>query len=1042
MNYIAKAKIDTPVFELPGGNGNKLKIIKKEEQFKIIDSKHIGLKTYYKIDPEGYIFSSDAIILRDSDFFYQNYSSKKLIKRSLTAAGNSLGSVLGETNDITTNYEWLVKNSYISKNVTFNSATRILDLIENSFDDFDQVLLPNSLKSSLSSLRSMVNKYKNNRQKLSCMTLIRLYNLRNDIIDFIEDKNIDDSIEGANDLNDVVNSIANYIELDDMYILPKKENKSKFKYDSYKVVLDATSEFFDHLPEGAHFKESKKYYSKLAYYTREAKNKKANSKSAINAKANLKTMKAALIKETETNKITKDSPGALDIIYTINRINDALNIKERFELPETYDPPVENPFDADEAYDTLSDLGDSMLELPQNKIDNNLQSYYDECYDLILNATGKDENSKEARLAKRALIVLQKKIEYYKNPKDEIYTAKETNVKLAQLANTLEEEPDENDSIVDDELTEAVESYIQEIQRIRYEKKRANRPVREHLDRLEIIHSKIEAMLLRKLQQLMKRKMKLDRIHQGIESGTGSEERAKKELKSGLNFIKKLINALKEFFDELIKPLQKVIELLEEAEKWIINNIIKPIENAVNSINSLVNVIDDSIGKINNLFNDIFGWIFDKLSYVIGFSQMSLLSALFQLFGLNFETIIGVTLNSLFGGKVNTFLTPMDDFFNYKTVNGQKIWYNSSSGSWSSNIKIHRTGPIESEMKVWKKLAEADYSEVKDAITAIKQELNLDVGENKTKNIYTKFNRFRLAIPDHELNGSVGHIFFIRPDLNLTGGRRLSRADFGPKNLGSDEPNPEYPNVNYAQGFAHYTRLFMNLVNSNPTLAQHLSKNGFSGHNFMPLLTHACIGIDVADEVLETVETGETFVGWKYVYGTSMIKSKTAGTINVQFADDNILSVYKLIKVWTEYIHAVRHGEIFPKDEYVMKHQLDYPTSIYYILTDNTGEAILFWTKYTGAFPVSTPSSNFSDSLGNRITRPNYSVQFAYSRKDDFNPLHLEELNRQSSETFAYNPIYNKDTMRTNRTFVGPPFVDTTDGELTYRLRFRPASTT
>lgn len=444
---------------------------------------------------------------------------------------------------------------------------------------------------------------------------------------------------------------------------------------------------------------------------------------------------------------------------------------------------------------------------------------------------------------------------------------------------------------------------------------------------------------------------------------------------------------------------------------------------------SINDVLDGSaIEKIaDNLIGNITGWIDEKLSYVIGFSSGSILSSFFKIFGTNFGTVVGFALNALFGGDLSSFLSPLDSFFNYQMVNGNKVWYNSSSGSWApGQIKIARTGPIASEMKVWQDLADADYSELKDSLTLIKQEFNLDVGLNKDENIYTKFNRFRVPIPDHELVSSMGHIFFVRPDLNLEGSKKKSRVS------AEGEASQSQP------GYAHYCRLFQNILQANPTLAKQLTKDGFSGHNFMPVLTHACTGIDVADEVLETVETGETFVGWKYVYGTSMIKSKTAGTINITFADDNILSIYKIMKVWTEYIHAVRHGEIFPKDEYVMKHQLDYPTSIYYILTDHTGEAILFWTKYTGAFPISTPSSNFSDSLGNRITRPNYSIQFAYSRKDDFNPLHLEEFNRQSTGAFESNCIYNADTMRSIRSFTGAPFVDTTDGELTYRLRFRP----
>ena len=486
---------------------------------------------------------------------------------------------------------------------------------------------------------------------------------------------------------------------------------------------------------------------------------------------------------------------------------------------------------------------------------------------------------------------------------------------------------------------------------------------------------------------------------------------------------------------------------------------------------------------INGLFGSLMNWGQKLVNFVIGFTKSSSLGNLFSLFGINFQTILGYVLSSLGGpafnlispyaygntGKSDTgdstnyfegmgwgvnivdynpvaifdargrfvgfdypaktlsFNNTVDsvaEYFKYNGTDGKKVMTTYAEFTWPTWGSLFTAEAYQMESKkpanevaVWETLYNSTYSEFQDSFKLLREELNLDLSRDIT---YTKFNRFRVPIPDIELLGTIGHIFFIRPDLNLEGGRKLHRGD-----------------TNVKSSFSHYTRLFENMVSANSTLTKNLSADGFGDHNFMPILTHACTGIDVSDEILETTEIGETFVGWKNLYGTSMIKSKTAGTINVQFTDDDILSVYKLMKTWIEYIHAVRHGEIFPKDQYVLLHQLDYPTSIYYILTKSTDEEILFWTKYTGAFPISSPSSNFSDQLGQRIHRPNYSIQFAYTRKDDYNPLHLEEFNRQSTGSYEYMKIYNDDTMRATKSFVGAPFVDTTDGELTYRLRFR-----
>ena len=197
-------------------------------------------------------------------------------------------------------------------------------------------------------------------------------------------------------------------------------------------------------------------------------------------------------------------------------------------------------------------------------------------------------------------------------------------------------------------------------------------------------------------------------------------------------------------------------------------------------------------------------------------------------------------------------------------------------------------------------------------------------------------------------------------------------------------------------------------------------------------------GIDVQDEVVETIDTGETYTGWKTTYGTSMIKSKTNGTVNVNFTDDDMLSVYKIIKLWAEYINAVWRGETYANQEYRAMHILDYAISIYYILTKRTGHDILFWTKWTGCFPITVPSSNFSDSIGNQIRRPNYTISFAYNRKDDFNPFNIIEFNNLSRGDFSHIGIYNPDSLRVHKSFVGAPFVDTQDGEHLYLLKFRP----
>jgi hypothetical protein len=324
------------------------------------------------------------------------------------------------------------------------------------------------------------------------------------------------------------------------------------------------------------------------------------------------------------------------------------------------------------------------------------------------------------------------------------------------------------------------------------------------------------------------------------------------------------------------------------------------------------------------------------------------------------------------------------------------------------------------ETQYIKAISDAKYDEFKDSMDKVKEEFNLHIDRKTT---FTKFNRFRVPTPDNELCNTRGHIFFTRPDLNF-----LSQKD-------SIQSGRVKPISSYAQ----ITPLFSNMAKSHSVLMSYLQGNAApGGDNMIPILSHCCTGIDISDEILETVEAHESFTGWKVVYGKSNLKSKTAGTMNVAFVDDNMLSVYKILKVWTEYISSVYRGDLKPKDSYAKRHILDYAISIYYFLCKENDEDILFWSKYTGCFPTATPASNFSDTIDKHIERPTYSVPFSFAKKSDYNPLDIYEFNRLTEGLeYDFLPTYNTETYRVNKSFVGAPFVDTLDGTHLYKLRFR-----
>ena len=111
------------------------------------------------------------------------------------------------------------------------------------------------------------------------------------------------------------------------------------------------------------------------------------------------------------------------------------------------------------------------------------------------------------------------------------------------------------------------------------------------------------------------------------------------------------------------------------------------------------------------------------------------------------------------------------------------------------------------------------------------------------------------------------------------------------------------------------------------------------------------------DEYINTDTYGKTYTGYKVTYGKHDVESKTAGTIDINFNDDAGFHIYQLIRLWVKYISGVYRGEFSPRNDDVFNKVLDYTGAIYYIITAEDGETILFWSKYYGVFPSTIPAS-------------------------------------------------------------------------------------
>ena len=287
-----------------------------------------------------------------------------------------------------------------------------------------------------------------------------------------------------------------------------------------------------------------------------------------------------------------------------------------------------------------------------------------------------------------------------------------------------------------------------------------------------------------------------------------------------------------------------------------------------------------------------------------------------------------------------------------------------------------------------------------------------------------KYNRFKTVNIDEAFQKGFAHVFFVRPDCNI---------------YSAEEGLSHQFDVDSTYKYAYH---------SNKYLLYQLSRSCGIDHDFMFSLSNKAASFSLQDEYINYDTYGKTYSGWKIAFGRNNVESKTAGQFTITYKDDKNFHIYHLHKLWVEYISGVYTGKYAPKTSNIINKTLDYVTAVYYIITAEDGETILFWSKYYGVFPVTIPSTQYAWSHGNLIgaNTLDIDIEYHYSFKEDFNPSSLLELNENSKvsdpQGQKFIPVYNKDVGHVGTTWVGKPYIETvTDNNhhIEYKLRFVPS---
>lgn len=349
----------------------------------------------------------------------------------------------------------------------------------------------------------------------------------------------------------------------------------------------------------------------------------------------------------------------------------------------------------------------------------------------------------------------------------------------------------------------------------------------------------------------------------------------------------------------------------------------------------------------------------------------------------------------------------------------------------------HPTGFVNSGVQtsadsIWEYDYSITYKNGLDDLSKIYKDHNLELRSiyANTRANLDKYNRFKLAYPDDILSRGYMHVFMTRPDLNLF----KSNADELRSEVAGD-------------GFLKY------LTSKNLWLVKELVENNWSEHEFMMLLSNKAKGFALTDDGINHDTYGKSRKGYSVAYGRRR-DSELGGTMSISYRDTRDFDILNLHKVWVDYIVNVFSGRWTPKKNYIQDKIIDYAIAVYVIVTAENFEDILFWTKYYGVFPVSLPFSAITwDGEASTVKSPDLNVTYAYSWKEDLNPIALAELNMNSfrrgiPKSATYRPTYDKNIAAVDNTWVGAPFVemitypkdkvDLTNGAgVTFKLRFK-----
>ena len=118
-------------------------------------------------------------------------------------------------------------------------------------------------------------------------------------------------------------------------------------------------------------------------------------------------------------------------------------------------------------------------------------------------------------------------------------------------------------------------------------------------------------------------------------------------------------------------------------------------------------------------------------------------------------------------------------------------------------------------------------------------------------------------------------------------------------------------------------------------------------------------------------------------------------TASLSFQDDRNAIIARIMYIWTSYISDVNLGKVTPRKGDIIGRRLDYTSTIYVFLTDETGSKLDYWFRLIGVYPKGRNYDylDLSKSIVLGADGGSISVSFNVGDIEDMHPSILDDFN-------------------------------------------------